>query len=170
MPEYRYRFGERVFEVSLEPAADGHQRAVIREGETITALIFKADSLPGGWRLHLPAGQRRAITAVQDDNRDVWINGFTYALKREAEPANRTQGGGTVSGRIEAQMPGLVRDVLVERGDQVERGQTLVILEAMKMELRAAAPFDGMVKSVSVSKGEIVARGQVLVEVEPNVP
>ncbi len=165
MPEYRYRFGDRIFEISLEPVADGDQRAVIREGGTITTLVFKAERLQEGWILHLPDGQRQVIAAVQGDNRDVWINGFTYALKCEEERANHTPGSGTVSGRVEAQMPGLVRDVLVENGDQVKRGQTLVILEAMKMELRMPAPFDGVVKQMHIRKGEIAARGQLLVEI-----
>jgi biotin carboxyl carrier protein len=63
-------------------------------------------------------------------------------------------------------MPGQVVDVLVAEGETVTRGQTLVILEAMKMEIRAAAPADGRVKRLLVGKGDVVERGQHLVEFE----
>ena len=65
---------------------------------------------------------------------------------------------------LEAAMPGLVRGVLVKAGDSVERGQALVLLEAMKMEIRVSAPHAGKVAKVLVSPGETVDRGQRLIE------
>lgn len=56
--------------------------------------------------------------------------------------------------------------MLVKAGDTVKKGQTLLLLEAMKMELRIAAPADGEVKAVRVKTGEIVEMGQVLIELE----
>jgi methylmalonyl-CoA carboxyltransferase 1.3S subunit len=53
----------------------------------------------------------------------------------------------------------------VSEGDTVERGQTLVILEAMKMELRVTAPEAGRVKRLLVQMGDVVERGQALVEI-----
>jgi len=67
---------------------------------------------------------------------------------------------------LTAQMPGQVRALLVAKGDSVTRGQTLVILEAMKMEIRVAAPSDGKISRVNVQQGEVVERGQTLVEIE----
>ena len=64
-------------------------------------------------------------------------------------------------------MPGLVLDVLVNEGDPVAKGDTLVLLEAMKMELRISAPGDGRVAKVLCQAGQVVERGQVLVEIEP---
>ena len=63
-------------------------------------------------------------------------------------------------------MPGRVLDVLVAAGDAVKRGATLVLLEAMKMELRIQAAADGQVTRIHVKPGEVVERGQVLVEVD----
>ncbi len=65
---------------------------------------------------------------------------------------------------LEAAMPGLVRRVLVREGDSVERGQALVMLEAMKMEIRVSAPHAGKVVKVLVSPGETVDRGRRLIE------
>ncbi|MBC7812830.1 MAG: acetyl-CoA carboxylase biotin carboxyl carrier protein subunit, partial [Burkholderiales bacterium] len=83
-----------------------------------------------------------------------------------ANPAarSRPRGRSSAGGDLTAQMPGLVREVLVSEGDTVERGQTLLILEAMKMEIRVSAPTDGVVKRLLVAVGDVVERGQRLAE------
>ena len=63
-------------------------------------------------------------------------------------------------------MPGLIRQVTVVVGEAVKRGTTLVLMEAMKMELRVNAPRDGHVRKVNCSVGQVVDKGQVLVELE----
>ena len=63
-------------------------------------------------------------------------------------------------------MPGLVRLVAVEAGASVQRGQTLVVLEAMKMEIRITAPEPSRVVKISCRVGDQVERGQVLVELD----
>jgi biotin carboxyl carrier protein len=55
--------------------------------------------------------------------------------------------------------------VNVSAGDAVTKGQTLLVIEAMKMEIRIQAPMDGVVKTLSVKQGQIVEREQVLVEI-----
>ena len=63
-------------------------------------------------------------------------------------------------------MPGQVRAVNVSEGDAVTKGQTLLLLEAMKMEIRVQAPRDGMVVSVKVKQGQTVEREQLLITLE----
>jgi pyruvate carboxylase subunit B len=63
-------------------------------------------------------------------------------------------------------MPGQVRAVNVQAGDPVTKGQTLLLLEAMKMEIRVQAPMDGVVKRLIVKQGQTVEREQVLIEIE----
>ena len=60
-------------------------------------------------------------------------------------------------------MPGNILDVKVAQGQMVAAGQTLVILEAMKMENEIQAPVDGTVASINVTKGSTVESGAVLV-------
>jgi biotin carboxyl carrier protein len=67
---------------------------------------------------------------------------------------------------IKAPMPGLVLQVAVEPGQTVQKGDTLLILEAMKMENVIKAAHEGTVKTVKVSKGNAVEKGQVLVEMD----
>jgi biotin carboxyl carrier protein len=62
-------------------------------------------------------------------------------------------------------MPAQVRAVQVAEGEQVEKGQTLLLLEAMKMEIRVRAPGAGRVARLLVSPGQAVEKEQVLVEV-----
>ena len=69
------------------------------------------------------------------------------------------------AGDLSASMPGQITQVLVAAGDKVEKGQTLIIMEAMKMEMRIKAPYAGLVKQLLCAVGETVDRGQVLVEI-----
>jgi biotin carboxyl carrier protein len=63
-------------------------------------------------------------------------------------------------------IPGTVLDILVTPGQQVKRGESLMILEAMKMQNLLKAATDGTVKKISVKKGDKVAKGSVLIVLE----
>ena len=77
-----------------------------------------------------------------------------------------TIGGTQKQNTVKAPMPGLVLDVLVTPGQTVEKGDALLILEAMKMENVIKASGEGVVKSIQVTKGAAVDKGQLLVEME----
>ena len=70
-------------------------------------------------------------------------------------------------GGLMAPMPGVVLEVRCAPGDRVEARQTLVVLEAMKMEHHVRAPADGVVSEVRVTVGQHVENGSLLVEFEP---
>lgn len=80
----------------------------------------------------------------------------TVATKIKADPKNEQH--------IGASMPGTVIKVLVEKGEKVERGDHLMITEAMKMETTVQAPFSGIVKDIYVSNGEAIHTGDLLIE------
>lgn len=67
-------------------------------------------------------------------------------------------------GKLVSPLVGVIADVLVSPGQQVEAGQLLVVLEAMKMETEITAPSTGTVQDVAVSVGETVRQGQLLVD------
>lgn len=67
---------------------------------------------------------------------------------------------------IKAPMPGLVLDILVEAGQAVNKGDALIILEAMKMENVLKSAGEGVVKSVEIEKGNAVEKGQLMITME----
>ena len=66
---------------------------------------------------------------------------------------------------MRAPLVGRVLRILVSEGQQVRAGQTLLVLESMKMENEIVSPRDGTVRNIRVREGETVERGQVLMEV-----
>jgi len=67
---------------------------------------------------------------------------------------------------VKAPMPGLILDVLVEKGQSVSKDDDLVLLEAMKMENILKAEGEGIIKNIVVNKGDSVEKNQVLIELE----
>lgn len=152
-----YQHGGASYAVSLEPLSDGTFRARIGDRELVVAV----QPVAGGWLLTLDGAQVTVYTASRGSERFVALAGVAYTL---TVPENRRRSAASGSGDLTAQMPGQVREILVQPGDQVERGQTLLLLEAMKMEIRVSAPSAGRVQRVLVAVGQVVDRGQRLVE------
>jgi len=97
---------------------------------------------------------------------EVWVDGERHPVEAE----RRKQGGGSNESEdvLVAPMPAKVVRIAVAQGDTVEDGQTLVVLESMKMELGVTAPRSGRIKSIGAFEiGAIVPAGTVLVELEP---
>ncbi len=90
--------------------------------------------------------------------------GRVFTLVEEREGATAAQRH--VAGGLEAPMPGKVIKVAVEVGQQVAKGQELLVIEAMKMENALRAPRDGRVKTLDARVGDMVSPGVVLVELE----
>jgi len=101
---------------------------------------------------------------------DLKINGkrFTVGLKTKFDLLLEKMGINKVSTNtlnyVKAPMPGLIIDLKIKAGDEVKKGDILLILEAMKMENILKSPGDGTVKEVKVKKGDSVEKSQVLVE------
>lgn len=65
---------------------------------------------------------------------------------------------------VKAPMPGLVIDIMVKEGQVIQKGDALLVLEAMKMENVIKADGDGEVKKISIQKGNTVDKGQTMIE------
>lgn len=81
--------------------------------------------------------------------------------------AQRKGGLGGSSGDVNSPMPGLIVTVPVEQGQAVKQGQTVIILESMKMQNELKAPVDGVISTIHVSAGQTVDKGAVLVTIQP---
>lgn len=97
-------------------------------------------------------------------------NTYTVALKDKFDLLAAQLGFSNLSSQklnhIKAPMPGLVLDVMVQVGDEVQKGDSILILEAMKMENVIKAEGNAVVKSVGIAKGDAVEKNQVMIEFE----
>jgi biotin carboxyl carrier protein len=158
--DFQFQCGDDVTAVKLE-----------RDGEAVRITI--ADRVCDVKVIHSRAGEltfqvdgiiHTAFIAGEGSTRYIAVDGEVFELKQPAaRRARRTQHHGEDS--LTASMPGQVAKVLVNAGDTVQRGQALIVLEAMKMEIKIAAPHDGHVTKVLVAQGQVVDRDQSLVEI-----
>lgn len=122
---------------------------------------------PGTYRVEIDG--RSEIVYVAGSTQDRWAfwNGRVYRGVRTAEErASRRAAAHPVAQSLTAPMPATVIKLLVEPGAQVRKGDTVVVLEAMKMELPLRAPADATVTRVNCREGELVPPETVLVELE----
>ncbi len=93
---------------------------------------------------------------------------FSAAVRDPRSFRSRSRAGATEQGvmKIKAPMPGKVVRVLAGVGTQVELGQSVIVIEAMKMQNELKAPKNGVVKKINVAEGAAVDAGQALAEVE----
>ena len=75
-----------------------------------------------------------------------------------------TIGSSIKANSIKAPMPGIILSVNVEENQEVKEGETLLILEAMKMENAIIAPKDGVIKSIFIKSGKTVDKGELMIE------
>ena len=158
----QFEFNSQSFPVELTPAGNS-QRAALG-GRTFDVDILRA--APG--QMDLLIDEQRVTVHISSDNAKRWvtINGRTFVLTVQTGAGKSGGGQHHTAGELTAPMPGQVRAVNVAEGDAVTKGQTLLVLEAMKMEIRIQSRMDGTVTSVSVKVGQSVGREQVLVMVE----
>ncbi|MBQ7878557.1 MAG: acetyl-CoA carboxylase biotin carboxyl carrier protein subunit [Bacteroidaceae bacterium] len=130
-----------------------------------------------------------AINEVSETSAKVTVNGAEYNVEWEkpeekkpvtvtrpvtpaaaptatAAPAAQPAAGAVKGHAIKTPLPGVIIDVKVNVGDSVSKGQTVVLLEAMKMENNINADKDGKVAAIQVAKGDTVADGAVLIVLE----
>lgn len=170
----------------IDTGENSHQRDICIEGMTHHADWLQIASLAadskgqasvGGRYSLLIAGKsyevfaRRVNRPDEKGNRyEIQVAGQRFEVDVEDEREKALTGSIQTAhehgvAMVRAPMPGLVLGVPFEPGTVVARGQTVVILEAMKMENDLASPIAGMVKEVRVSKGQTVNQGDVLVVV-----
>jgi biotin carboxyl carrier protein len=104
-----------------------------------------------------------ACSVADGDTRWVFLDGETYEFEVQRPGRKRAAAH---HGSLTAPMPATVRRILVQPGEEVVKGDTLLVLEAMKMELPVRTPSAGIVKSISCREGELVQAGVALVELE----
>ncbi|MBW3561432.1 MAG: biotin/lipoyl-binding protein [Actinobacteria bacterium] len=119
-------------------------------------------------RLELVVDDEQVHAAVDAQGAVVWVHveGRTARFEVQAATRHADPGAAAAGDALASPMPGTVAAVEVAEGDTVSAGQTLVVVEAMKMEHQIRAPLDGTVAKVRVTVGDAVDADQPLVDVE----
>lgn len=111
-------------------------------------------------------GHRQVRVAVATDGNATWVfvEGNVWRIDDPSSERTRRKRGG--DGSVMSPMPATVVAINTAPGAAVQEGDTLIVLEAMKMELPIRAPRSGIVKAVHCAKGELVQPGVNLLEIE----
>jgi biotin carboxyl carrier protein len=153
-------------DTTLDVSSNGKVFTLTLGDKTIHAETLRSEN----GKLDLLIDGKRVSAYISSDNLKRWvtINGQTSVLTKSSGAQRGGYGHHHAAGELTAPMPGQVRAVNIKEGDAVTKGQTLLVLEAMKMEIRIHSPQDGVVKKLFVNQGQTVEREQILIEIEEN--
>ena len=161
--KYYVRTGESKFEIEVD-----RKGAIRLTGAPLNADLQQSAD-PTLYSLILGHSSYELRIEPCDFGYRVRIDGVTYDVAVEDERAHvlagvksLTAGGDSGETAIKSPMPGLVIDVAVKVGDVIEAGQTLVVVESMKMHNEFKAPRAGTVRAVRVERGAKVAQNTIL--------
>jgi biotin carboxyl carrier protein len=136
------------FELDLAGLGKNHFH-LIKEGKGFTVE-----------QIHFNAEEKTFIISVNG-------NKYQASVKDKYDELLKSLGfeglGSRKVNEMKAPMPGLVLDILAKEGNEVKKGDAILVLEAMKMENILKSPTDGIIKKVSVKKGNAVEKNQVLI-------
>jgi acetyl/propionyl-CoA carboxylase alpha subunit len=152
-----------------------HEVEVARHGTRATITIDGRDyaaslgSTGDAYELVFETRSERMWLAVSGDT--VWVHAFgrAWALSL-TDPVERPAGATSSEDLAAAPMPGTVITVAVEPGQQVRKGEQLVVIESMKMQSEIIALRDGVVETVFLAVGDTFDRGAALVALAPLGP
>ena len=129
----------------------------------------KAESVASASEFTVTVNGQKYQVRSEDGSSTIVVNGEIYQIDlkegfEEGAIAPSPVSNSASSGlEIKAGLPGSIFKVLVNVGDRVEKGQAVVIIEAMKMEIEVAAPESGIVSAVKVKQSDTIVNGQLLV-------
>ena len=150
------------FSIDLTPAGKSYLARM--EDKTVEVEILYANDN----KLDLLMDGKPVTVYLSSENTRRWVtvHGQTFVLNRSSGRRRGGHGHHHAAGELTAPMPGQIRALNVGESEAVTKGQTLLVLEAMKMEIRLQAPFDGVVGKLYVEQGQTVEREQILAEIE----
>lgn len=122
------------------------------------SMLLEQEMAPGVWQRSVGA-----VWHAGKDARRVQVGGMEARIAEQVAEAAQAGAAGALSPT--APMPGLVRQLLVKKGEKVKQGQALVVMEAMKLQMTLTAGGDGTVDAVLVNEGEMVPEGTELVRI-----
>ncbi len=161
---YRIDSQRTTFDVVVQPESNERYRATV--GDSVVAIeIGSLDAEAGCLTID---GVPKAVTIRSRERDQLWIAAagsdhlFSRRERRAADDDDTTEGG-----RVSAPMHGVILELAVEQGAQVDKGQRLLVMEAMKMQQEVLSPVAGIVENIHVRVDQQIASGDPLVTVEP---
>lgn len=162
MSRYTVFVGQRTYDVTVK---EDH---LLVNGDR---LNFNMETL-NGHGLHILHYPNRHIEAYLETDRhgfyEVQIEGRHLNAQVDFTHTKTGEEHKFSSSDITSQMPGLIVDILVKEGEYVKEGDTLLVQEAMKMQMKLCSPCSGTVRSLPVCEGKVVEKGVLLVSIEPD--
>ncbi len=151
---------DRSYDITLEPGPGDGEVHVNVDAEPFELELTQQDGA-----VTVELGDRSFV--IERKGRALFVDGerVDVGVRRLAQAGLRAGAG--AGGEITPPMPGRVLEILVSEGDEVQAGQPLVVLEAMKMQNEITAPGPGVVKAIHASKGDTVEAKDVLIELDP---
>jgi biotin carboxyl carrier protein len=159
---YRYQVGDMVYSIDLERQGESY-RAIIDDQSYDLQVLGLQD---GEITLMIEGRPMSVYYATHQGNRWISVGGCSYVLEKPASSSRRRGGDAAAGGAVRAPMPAQVRAILVAEGESVNKGDTLLIIEAMKMEIRIQAPKPGKITHLLVEVGQTVARDELMLEIK----
>ena len=150
------------------PEHEGHHLVVTSDGRDRQVAFHRIDDCR--LTLEVDGARINAFVTGQGSDREILIDGIAYQVSDVDQKALAAAAGGVADERpreVTPPMPSVVVKVLVEAGQTVAQGDSLVVVAAMKMETTLTAPFDGRVLGINVAAGEKVKPGDILIDLEP---
>jgi len=164
--KYEINTGKEALQVEFNSAGD---KFIIHYGtEQVT---FEAARVQGEMYSVLMNNRSYVVGVCSPDKDRVNVNGTPISLKLlDAVHLHLRELGWesmheTRAGRIETQIPGLITRIFHKTGDQVNAGDPLFLMEAMKMENEIKAPISGKVIKISMQEGQTVEKGIIIMEI-----
>ena len=123
---------------------------------------LNADGNPSGKNELTPTGtQEVPIKSMKTRSFNVFIDDTFYKVERDSKPTLKGSSANS-DGELKSPMPGVILKYLVEVDQQVNQGDPIAVLEAMKMENTLPSPKDGRIQSLTVEPGQTVVKGDLL--------
>jgi acetyl/propionyl-CoA carboxylase alpha subunit len=164
---YRFQVGDEIYEITVERSGETFQVKIDPSERGLNGEPYAVEVLDqqaGQISLRFDGRPVTLYWASQGGVKWISMGGCAYRLDRPVPRQARASSESSAAENVRAPMPAQVRLVQVAEGDAVEKGQTLLLLEAMKMEIRVKAPAAGRVSRLLVQAGQTVEKDQALVE------
>lgn len=171
-PEYDVKLADRGYNVEVRRLDEGGLLVVKIGSQSFTLKPTLNDD--GGWIVSDTAGDHNVRILKKAGRRvSVEVNGQACDIEwvrirkqEEQSPKTTSTSGPRVAGGVYPPMPGKITELLVKPGDTVKSGQTVCILEAMKMFNELKSPSAGTVKEINVKPGSSVTPSSLLIRIE----